>query len=219
MSFVKRIVQLTLLCFLTVIQACNSKNDDTISFDQVSPEKARHQVNVDSEGKKPETNQRPKASVFMSFADSLIPNANWQKWDTLLFPDRFGAVYTEKWIVKNDQDSLILLQFEFKDSLRTKNAFFNWLDCFGANCKSYTVGANMRIPRRNAIVLMDEQSILYVESNKKYTELSLRNQLETNLKKQQWIFAIEIPKKGKTSWKRIDKGIEKPILRNDEDSE
>ncbi len=216
MGYIKYCLWLILIFFA---QACTSNLNDTVSFDQISPEKAKHQVNSDSIIQQSFVNERPKESVFIEFADSLLPNAIWQKWDTLLFADRFGAISNEKWIVKNEIDSVIFLKFQFKDSLRTRNTFFNWLDCFGSNCKSYTVGGNLKIPKRNAIILMDSKSIIYFESNRKNTEVSLRNQLEKEKLKQQWTFAIEIPKKGKTTWKRIDKGIEKPIIKSDEDSE
>ena len=163
-------------------------------------------------------NARPDKSLFLAIADTLLPDSYWVKWDTVLFADRFGPKSSEKWIVTGKKDSLVLLRYTFKDSLQTKNAFFNWLDCFGPRCRPYRVGDNLRLPKRQGLILVGAKNLLFVEGNKAVNELLIRNLLEEKPKKQFWIYSIAIPKKGKTTWKRVTKGEEQPIISADENS-
>src|SRR3989338_4079116 len=107
---------------------------------------------------------------------------------------------------------------KYNDSLRTKNAFFNWIDCFGPKCKSYTVGANIRIPKRAALWLVGSKELVIIEGNKAIDEKLIREILSKDPKKENWLYLVNIPKSGKTTWKRIDKGEEKPIVKTDENS-
>jgi hypothetical protein len=144
--------------------------------------------------------------VFLQLSDSLFPDATWKALDTLLFPDRFGANKSEKWILTTKNDSLTFMQFQFSDSLRTKNAFFNWLDCFGTNCTSYKVGGNVKIKNRNALFLVGEKALVLVESAKKIDEKGIVGAFDKDTLKQNWMYLVTMPRTGKTNWKKVKNG-------------
>ncbi len=212
-------VKYIIFAFLFCLVACTSKNEETIGFDELAPTSKRYtdQQAADS-AKALLLNERPESSPFLAIVDTLMDDSRWIKWDTVLFPDRFGPKNQEKWFTVGTKDSLVLLHYTFKDSLRTKNAFFNWIDCFGAKCKSYAVGGNIRIPKRNALLLVGAKQLILIEGNKSIDEVLIRSTIEKDPKKENWLYIVSIPKTGKTTWKRIDKGEEKPIIRNDENS-
>lgn len=192
-----------LLLFVTT--ACQSEVEETVTLADISPssEKNRSVVpDVDSVA----GNRKPNKSVFLPVVDSLFPEAEWIKLDSLLFPDRFGAKKSEKWLVKTTKDSLTFMQFQFTDSLRTNNAFFNWLDCFGTNCKSFKIGGNVKINNRNALFLVGEKQLILIESTKKIDEKGIVVTLESDSTKQNWSYLVNMPKKGKSTWKKIKKG-------------
>lgn len=192
--------------------SCTSKPEKIVDFSEISPQaKNRHVETSDSIPDNLGGNQRPEKSVFLSIIDTLYSTSNWKKWDTLLYPDRFGTKTTEKWIIITPSDSVIALSFSYSDSIKTKNAFFNWLDCFGSSCRSYTVGDNLRIPKRNAQLFVGSTGIFVLESNSPIDESMVRSIFYKKPKQENWLYVISIPKKGKSTWKRVDLGIEKPI--------
>ncbi|ASS48262.1 MAG: hypothetical protein A3D31_19105 [Candidatus Fluviicola riflensis] len=204
---------------LLVLIACTEQPAETVNYDELAPGSGKYN---DKQSDKPIdssiVNERPESSLFLAIVDTMMLESRWVKWDTLLFPDRFGPNAQEKWMTIGTKDSLVLLRYQFKDSLRTKNAFFNWIDCFGPKCKSYTVGANIRIPKRAALWLVGSKELVIIEGNKAIDEKLIREILSKDPKKENWLYLVNIPKSGKTTWKRIDKGEEKPIVKTDENS-
>lgn len=202
-----------------VMVACSNQPEETVGFDELSPGSDKYKdkqsgKTIDSSV----VNERPESSLFLAIVDTMMLESRWVKWDTLLFPDRFGPNAQEKWMTIGTKDSLVLLRYQFKDSLRTKNAFFNWIDCFGPKCKSYAVGGNIRIPKRTALWLVGSKELVIIEGNKNIDEKIVRALLNDDPKKENWLYLVSIPKSGKTTWKRIDKGVEKPIVKTDENS-
>jgi hypothetical protein len=206
-------------CLVLILVACTDQPAETVGYDELAPGSGKYKdkqssPKVDSSV----VNERPENSLFLAIVDTMMLESRWVKWDTLLFPDRFGPNAQEKWMTIGTKDSLVLLRYQFKDSLRTKNAFFNWIDCFGPKCKSYTVGANIRIPKRTALWLVGSKELVIIEGNKLIDEKVVREILNKDPKKENWLYLVNIPKTGKTTWKRIDKGVEKPIVKTDENS-
>lgn len=208
---------------IMLVTSCGEKSEKTVAYDDLAPGsekyKSAHERDTSAvDGK----NERPEESPFLVIVDTLMPESRWVQWDTLLFADRFGPLFSEKWQTTGNRDSLVLLRYTFKDSLRTRNAFFNWIDCFGATRKSYTVGDNIRIRGRAALWLVGEKEMVFIESGRPVDEKLVRTLLnkdpKKDPKKENWMYLITIPKSGKTTWKRISKGEEQPIIKTYEDS-
>jgi len=198
--------------------SCKGQPEETIAFDDLAPGSDYKEPVEDTGSATVLLNERPQESTFLKIVDTLFADSRWVKWDTVLFPDRFGPSKQEKWFAIGSADSLVLLKYEFKDSLRTKNAFFNWIDCFGPKCTSYTIGGNIRIPQRNGLILVGEKQLIIVEGNRKIDEKTVRAAMQKNPKKESWLYLVSVPRSGKTTWKRIEKGEEKPIVKDDENS-
>ena len=116
-------------CLFLLAVACTNEASETVGYDQLAPCSEKYDDNqsdkaIDSSV----VNERPEKSLFLSIVDTMMLDSRWVKWDTLLFPDRFGPNAQEKWMTIGAKDSLVLLRYQFKDSLRTKNAFFNWIN-------------------------------------------------------------------------------------------
>ncbi|MBP5983088.1 MAG: hypothetical protein KA734_05155 [Fluviicola sp.] len=194
-----------LISLVFVLFACQSESEETVTLADISPSSSKNTA-VKKDTLASDLDQKPIKSVFLQLSDSLFPDAKWKALDSLLFPDRFGAKKSEKWILTTTNDSLTFMQFQFSDSLRTKNAFFNWLDCFGANCTSYKVGGNVKIKNRNAMFLVGEKALVLVESSKKIDEKGIVVSLERDSTKQNWSYLVTMPRKGKSNWKKVKNG-------------
>jgi hypothetical protein len=98
------------------------------------------------------------------------------------------------------------MQFQFSDSIRTKNAFFNWIDCFGTNCTSFKIGGNVKIKNRNALLLVGNKQLVLIESARKIDEQGIVVSLERDTTKQNWSYLVSMPRKGKSNWKKVKQG-------------
>jgi hypothetical protein len=200
------------LVIAAALFSCEQKTE-TVDFDDLAPSSERYDNDKPKKVEEVQKDDKPLASPFLTIADTLLPDARWKIWDTTLFADRFGPKFNEKYFLVSSRDSITLQHYEFKDSLRTKNAFFNYLDCFGPKCRSYQVGDNLKFPKRNGLILVGVKHIYILEGNSKVNELAVRQKLEKDRKKENWIYVIDVPKSGKTTWKRIDKGEERIITK------
>jgi hypothetical protein len=199
-----RLIAFVFLCLFSLF-ACQSESEETVTLSDISPSSAKNK-DVKKDTLATDVDEKPIKSVFLQLSDSLFPDATWKALDTLLFPDRFGANKSEKWILTTKNDSLTFMQFQFTDSLRTKNAFFNWLDCFGTNCTSYKVGGKVKIKNRNALFLVGEKALVLVESAKKIDEKGIVGAFDKDTLKQNWMYLVTMPRTGKTNWKKVKNG-------------
>lgn len=202
---------------VVVLTACSSGETETVKYSDLSPNSKGKNHEVDSTDAV--KNERPEKSVYLNLVDTLRGDDNWKKWDTLLFADRFGARTSEKWIVKDEKDSLILLNFTFKDSLQTRNALFNWLDCFGPNCTSYTVGGDLKLKGKYLYLFVDATSIYYIESQSRLKQELLRTVFNKKPDKENWMYMVQSKPGAKAEWKRVTKGVATDIKNSYENIE
>lgn len=189
---------------LVLIFSCENRKEEVVTFNELNP------VKVIKKKKQKEIDTvlvvlHPENELGQ-FVDTLFPDFQWMKLDTVLFIDRFGARSSEKWIGKNDKDSITLLTYGFKDSLTVKNAFFNWLDCFGNNCKQVKIGSNVKIKKRNLQLFVGEKKLIYLESNTRLKSQLVRSSLCADTINENWLYHIDSPKTGKTSWSKLLRG-------------
>jgi hypothetical protein len=135
---------------------------------------------------------------FQKLTDSLQLNrASFQKTDTVFFVDRFKHKKAQKIIF----DSLGLISYyTYSDTIDTKNAFFNWLDCFGKRCNCILLFEEKRISNTPFVLIVTEKHILYME----FAEFSMNKKsfstLESVFGKEQILFFLEQPKGKKSRW-------------------
>jgi hypothetical protein len=84
-------------------------------------------------------------------------------------------------------DTTIKIQHEFYDYLdsnQMKNAFFNWLDCNGKDCRSIKLFEEIKIENTNLIVITTSKSIDIIRS-------------ESNLNLDNWVKFVRFSKKNR----------------------
>lgn len=199
---------------LFIVVACTSNSDEhAITMDELSGTTSKYD-HIDSVKQVVvAADEKPKQSFFLTAFDSLYKQATWRKMDTFLFPERFGPVFSEKWILYTSTDSIVAFNYEFSDSLKTRNAFFNWLDCFGTTCESYTVGANVKKQKRSRLLLVGHTRMLYIEGKSKIPTEKIIAVFSPTKKDRNWSYVMEIPPYQKTNWYRIEKGEQQAIVK------
>jgi hypothetical protein len=191
---------------LMLVMSCSDGEKETLSLEDISQTSDKFDHIDDSKEMVEIKDEKPKKGYFLTAFDSIYKDASWFVLDSLLFPDRFGPSKMEKWYLLNQKDSIVALHYEFKDSLRTKNAFFNWLDCYGPKCASYQIGAQFKKQNRNSLFLIGENQLVYMESKFPIAIEKLVAILNKEKEDQNWIYVVEIPGRKKTRWSTIKEG-------------
>lgn len=202
----KLFTRLSLVFVLILAVSCTETKDDTLSLEDISHTSDKFNDVDDKKEVEKVKDEKPKTAYFLTAFDSIYKGASWYQLDSLLFPDRFGPSKLEKWYLLNKKDSIVALHYEFKDSLRTKNAFFNWIDCYGPKCTSYQVGSQFKKQSRNSLFLVGEKHLIYLESAIPVPAEKLVGILNEKKEDQNWIYVLEIPGRKKTRWTTIREG-------------
>lgn len=194
------------LCMVSLLVSCGDDKPDTVSLEDISHTSDKFDHIDDDKSPEEIKDQKPKKGYFLTAFDSIYRDASWFVLDSLLFPDRFGPSKMEKWYLLNKKDSIVALHYEFKDSLRTKNAFFNWIDCYGPKCTSYQVGSQFKKQSRNSLFLIGANHLVYLESQAPIKTEELIGILNEKKKDQNWIYILEIPGRKLTRWSTMKEG-------------
>lgn len=202
-----KLFTLAVLAFLiTLVVSCTDAEKKTVSLDDISHTSDKFDHIDDSNQIDEIKDQKPEKGYFLAAFDSIYKDASWFKLDSLLFPDRFGPSKMEKWYLLTQKDSIVALHYEFKDSLRTKNAFFNWLDCYGPKCTSYQVGSQFKKQSRNSLFLIGENQLIYLEAKSPIELDKLIGILDEKKEDRNWMYVVEIPGRKKTRWSTMKEG-------------
>lgn len=125
--------------------------------------------------------------------------------DTLLFPDRFSAQSSQRFYYSLEKDSILYAKWKFKDSIKTKNVFLNWTNCFGVKCKSIRIGEKIKLQKDGFILLANDTCLIYIQSNSTAEQKKWINYFTAD-KKSKWDFLLTQSKNGVVAWKSYFEG-------------
>ena len=123
-----------------------------------------------------------------------------------LFPDRFNPRTTKKLVLMQEMDSTFYCQWSYRDSVATKNAFYNWIDCFGERCKSINMYERANLQKENFVLFMSDTAIIYISSSKLLKYADWQTYFEKTYKIEDWKLIMHQGVRGKTNWGKIEKG-------------
>jgi len=154
----KQVCYFSIALSILFLMACSSKGDEKPKkFDPSKKTNSEYKVEIVAG---PDSllfwkERYQSDSVEIKF-DSISPSF------TRHFIDRFNA----KTFIKNklyyENDSINHFRWGFKDSTDKKNAFYNWLDCFGKECKQVKLYETFKSERQNALIFISQKSISYI---------------------------------------------------------
>ena len=182
----------------------NNKKEETVDLSEITSSSERYKEGKSEVKKKKEKELNFIETLdvrFKGILDSLkINDSVVRKLDIVLFPDRFGAKSITKFYWKEKKDSINLLDWEFSDSLKTENAFYNWIDCFGENCKSIKIGDKIKIQKRGLLILVNDRHLLVVDATSKIDCESWIKLVGSQKFGDTWKYIVYQPQKGKSTW-------------------
>lgn len=117
-----------------------------------------------------------------------------------MFQDRFNARSVKKLNLQFKDGIAFFGQWTFKDSIRTMNAFYNWIDCYGEKCKSIRFLEETKFQTDAMLVFLNDTSITYISSALPLDENKWRKYLESYNGIKLWDLVIMQKKQRKAGW-------------------
>lgn len=188
--------------FLTALfcSSCSDNNDfQTIESEDFLPQaKGEYDYTEDTLSK-----NLPKLSEFQLELKQKLPSIKFtennalKERDVLFMPNRLG--YDEKKEVYYKKDSILFhfIGWTFNDSIKTVNAFYNWLDCFNQNCRSIRVDEEINGSKEAFVIWVSNTEISFLESSK-----AIQRKMWERIffKETDWNYVIQQAPQGKMDW-------------------
>ena len=123
-----------------------------------------------------------------------------------MFPDRFGATSMEKFILYTVNDTILYSKWIYADSAKVMNAFTNWTNCFGDNCKTIFFGDAQNFQRNPMQVLINDTTLIFIEGNQS-VDFKLWSEFhDVENDKEPWNYVIEQARWSKARWYNFPEG-------------
>lgn len=133
------------------------------------------------------------------FVGQLAQDGQLTSFDSVLYLNRFGPEQRISFIRSTSSDSAEWHVYQFSDSLKTINAFYNWLDCFGSDCLSLSIGQQAKMKGRPGQVVVSANRIIavYFLAGKSSYDSSFWDEL---LGETHYLYVVSWKKNGKLNW-------------------
>lgn len=128
-----------------------------------------------------------------------------------MFPDRFHPISATKLHLQLKKDGILFCQWTFKDSTQTKNAFYNWLDCFGEKCKSIKFGQTINFQKDNFLLFVNDTLIAYISSAERVEAEVWQNYFQQKNTLEDWKIFIQQGTRAKAKWFAVEKGKKQTV--------
>jgi hypothetical protein len=116
------------------------------------------------------------------------------------FIERFPNKKIFNFILESKNSTVKHLQIDYLDSNSMKNAFFNFLDCYGKDCKSIELFQKVKFSKNFFVLLASTKSIHIIESEFNQNPKKWINLLRYSNKKDPIKFIIIQKKQQKAKW-------------------
>ena len=186
-----------------ILCACQTSVEKEVTMDELSKPSVRYQSDED-------TTRKASVSTFafdsISYFSKLlvdtlgISKSGVHRISTLLFPDRFNPVKSDKWYGITASDSFVYKHWMFADSNVAENTYYNWLDNFGDKHLSLKFGDKVRVSPNAFVLLLQHRSVLFIEQKKQMNKDQLLKVLDTLGFGSTWKYVLYQNLGKKTEW-------------------
>lgn len=192
------------LSLLILFTRCTDDSQETeiVDMDEVVPT-AKGDYNYE---KNDSVNIEVKKDPFISSLSSQLQmeveelSSLEKKDDWRYSPDRLkNDSSITKWMMI-DSTEYIYKYWGYEDSLLSINAFYNWMDCFGSNCTSISIGDSVNVSNEGFLLLQSNRTIHFIKSNEIIQVNRWKKILNKDHKKTSWNYVIRQRPGGTMDW-------------------
>mgnify|MGYP000532189129 CR=1 FL=1 len=187
--------------FLSVsllVVSCRPEEDEVLDFSEIVQESENYKEGneVVSDSASIDSTTIPK----LMFLNGGIEASELSFFEDRLFPDRFGPESTEKYKLTLGTDTVWYYKWRYKDSIKVMNALYNWIDCFGENCKSIYLKESKNMQRMPMKIMVSDTTLIYIQA-KESVDFKMWDAFHDSLGyKKDWNLIIEQRKSSRARW-------------------
>lgn len=184
------------ICLIILFSCGEEKKNAAIDLNEIMPE-----ATMDKDSGKPKDSEPDDQDQLFNFslADSLtlgIQKAELRNYRMIL--DRFSPVVVKNITLIGEKDSVLLGVWNYADSIKTANAFYNWLDCFGNDCRSIRLLEKAKFQKHHMLTMANDTMIVYISSATPIDKKKWVNYFISEKGIHEWDYVID-QKKGRVS--------------------
>ena len=183
------------------IASCNDNKKEVIEFESIQPKSSSKENNIN----KPSLSYSWDTSLMTYFTNysysSLIDSI--KRISLMHIPDRISLESTDKFRLYSNIDSIDYYNWNYTDSLSTKNAFYNWLDCFGESCNSIKINEKKQFQKSPFLLFIGDKKIIFISSLNKGNSKIWFDFIKSKYPKENWRTMIEQKQYQMANWHSI----------------
>lgn len=188
---------------LFILLACQNSEEKELTMDELSKPSTKY-LREDSVDYKKNIQENVFDSISY-FSKKLIATLGIKqnqvhRITTLLFPDRFNPIKSDKWYGITSSDSFVYKHWKYADTNVAENTYYNWLDNFGDKHLSLKFGEKVSVSSNAFVLLLQHRSLLLLESKKQMDYLQITSILDTLGFGNTWKYVLFQDKGKKTLW-------------------
>jgi hypothetical protein len=191
-----------LLLLNTLLFSCSSPEDEVIDMNEIIPQSENYK---EGEGKPSDDLMKNDFGFNQQLA--ILQGIDVMEVDSFpepMFPDRFLPKSIQKLTLHFKEDAVFFGQWTFKDSMKTMNALFNWMDCFGPKCKSLKYLESASFQSDALLLFVNDTSLTYISASIPLDEKKWQLYLKESHGIALWDLVIVQKKQRKANWYRFD---------------
>lgn len=189
------------LIFLFVassIYSCQEQKEELVDFSEIAPQSEKYKNGKESSI---DSSLVSDFGFDTELARELgIDVMELDSFPDPMFPDRFVPRSIQKVTLHLKEDAIFFGQWLYKDSIKTMNALFNWMDCFGPKCKSLKYLQSANFQKDEMLLYVNDTSISYITSPLKLDKKQWQQYFEKKYEIEEWDLIIVQRKGAKASW-------------------
>jgi hypothetical protein len=198
-----------LLFFFIWLVSCTTKTNEKVKdLGDIIPKSSNKTPITDKVSKSTDTILN---GYFTDFKNWEIDSVNEVEYNFI--PDRFNPITSKKMIAYSSKDSTHLLVWNYKDSVETKRAFFNFLDCIEKPCRSVQLLERKKVSSNNILIFKNEKSLILVKSSSTLVLADWLSFFYIKKISSDFDIIVEQVKNGKTNWYSSTKEKYKPLTK------
>lgn len=190
---------ITRYCILFVVISlisCNEEKQEIIDLSEIMPgsewENEDQAVQLDT--------LDALVSIKDRFEDHGISVLSLSIDESSYFPDRFGPETTEKYILITQSDTLRYLKWNYSDSMKVMNSFFNWINCYGDDCKSIFIGEERNFQKDPMQLYVTDTSLIFITARHDLDFNAWLNYENSLGHSSEWNYLIEQRRRARAKW-------------------
>jgi len=200
---ISQLNKVILLIFIALLwSSCSDKTEyEILNSEEILPQaQGNYDYSEDSSDSIEEELTPIQELLLQLFPDVNFDEENILKDRKMLFiPNRLGFKSKAETFFIIDSIPFHFIEWEFEDSLKTVNAFYNWLDCFDHDCKSIRIDEEINGSKESFIIWVSDFKITYFASSKNINRSRWQSIFLSNQKKE-FNYVIHQAPRGKMNW-------------------